>query len=159
MNTPHTLRTRHKKHAGRPSTASVKSPTAFSIALIRNSAIGLGCSLGGALLFLLCATFIAYHSTDPNILLQPLAYITLCFSGFLAGASTVRLHGGAPLVCGAIAGILLLLTCCLIHVLLPTAEAFCNPPMIPIRIFVVPLAIIGAYLMQKRPKRSYRRHR
>lgn len=78
-------------------------------------------SLGGALIRALLLSlllfailvggggYIAYQSEDPTALIRPMAYGILLSVSFLFGFLTARIRGRQGLLCGALAGIIMLL--------------------------------------------------
>lgn len=59
------------------------------------------------LLLLVAATFYAYRSEDQAACLAPLAYGVAFFTAFAGGFFTAHRRGGQGLLCGALAGLLL----------------------------------------------------
>ena len=159
MNMSNVRPNRSKKHAGRPSTATIKSPTAQTIALIRNSAIGIGGSLGIALLFLLLAASRLRHADDPVSLTFPIAIGTLYLASLLSGLLTTFLSKESPWLCGAITGGGLLLLCLLLRYILPYSGTHQIIGAFLTRLPILPFALIGAWIGRKRPKSKARRRR
>lgn len=159
MNSPKVHGSHRKKHAGHPSTAPTQSPTALSIAFIRSSAIGSGCALGIALLFLLFGTYAIGRTADPVELIFPLAQTVLYLAALFCGIFTVRIHGSSPWLCGIISSVLLLLFCLLLGAFLPSDGMVRNIGTLLAKLPVIPLALIGAHLAQKRPTRSRKRRK
>ena len=161
MNSSGTRHAKQKKHAGRPNTATTQAPLAFTIAIIRNAAIGVGCAVGSALLFLLAVSFLIRNIADPVTPAFPIAMGTLYVTSLLCGILAVRLGSShQPWLCGIISGGILLLLCLLMRCLLT-----CTGVSQPINSFfsqfaVLPFSVLGAILGQKRPQiRSHRRRR
>ena len=159
MNLPNNHKAHPKKHAGHPSTASVPSPTALAIALIRSSAIGSGCALGIALLFLLFAASAIQRLTDPIALIYPFSLAILYVVALSCGMLTIRIHGQSPWICGTLSGIMLLLLCLLIGAFLPAGNITQVHYALWVRLPVIPLALLGAHLAKKRPVKPRRKRR
>lgn len=159
MNSANIRKMQKKKHAGRPSSISNDAPTASPIALIRNFAIGSGCSLGVALLFLFGATMIVHQLSDPCAAAFPAANAALYLTAFFSGIIAARLYDGPLWLRGLIAGAALLLICLPIGIFLPadTSEVSANPLLL--RLLMLPFSLLGAIAGQKRVRRhSRRRH-
>jgi len=159
MNSSKVHGSHRKKHAGHPSTAPTQSPTALFIAFIRSSAIGSGCALGIALLFLLFGTYVISRTADPIELISPIAQTVLYLAALFCGIFTVRIHGSSPWLCGIISSVLLLLFCLLLGAFLPSDGAMRTIGALLAKLPVIPLALFGAHLSKKRPTKSRRRRK
>ena len=145
---------RFKKHAGRPNTAAIKSPTAHAVALIRSSAIGIAGSLGIALLFLLLAASRLRHADDPIAYTFPIAIGILYLASLLGGLLTTLLSKASPWLCGAISGGELILLCSLLRCTLPYSGTQQIISSFFSQLPILPLAVIGAWIGRKRPRSS-----
>ena len=157
MNTARSHRKHQLKSAGHSPRVSSESVKVSSFALIRNIALGSGATTVFGLLLLLLITWIAHRSADPDSLTLSLSLAALYTTAFFAGILSTRLTKGTPLICGIVAGVLLLLLSLLIALGLPaTGRAF--PNCAPILRLLSPLfSLLGAYLIRKRNRP--RRHR
>jgi putative membrane protein (TIGR04086 family) len=72
-----------------------------------------------ALVLSLVGALIAYLNADPDALLVPLALGSLSLSCLVAGFFAQRSYKSAPIVCGGVCAIALLIVCWLIGALLP----------------------------------------
>jgi len=150
---------RKKKHAGHTDKSSSESRTNSPVTLLRSSALGLVCTVGVGLLFLLIATVVANATADPNAMVQPLALTALYATALFSGMITVRIHGHSSLLCGAIAALLLFMTGLLIGACLPTASTQSIGSTWLTHLPLLPLAIAGAYLARKRTGSTSHRNR
>lgn len=158
MNMSSTPKT-HKKHAGHPPKASAQAPTVRFLALIRNSAKGLVCSLGVALLFLLMTTALVTKAEDPSLLLYPSALTILYIAALLCGAITVRFSRDIPWLCGVTAGCMLLLACMLLGCFIIAPDTQSYPGALLTRVPIPLFSLLGAVSAGKRPRKSPRRKR
>lgn len=154
------IKARKKKLAGHTDKSSSESRANSPVTLLRSSALGLVCTVGIGLLFLLLSAIAAHATPDPNALVKPLALTALYATALFSGIITVRIHGHSSLLCGAIAAGLLILTGLLVGACLPADNAMPIGNMLLLRLPILPLAIAGAYLARKRDKPTHRhRHR
>lgn len=90
-------------NASLPTGYSPKKPHSLLACLCR----GLLSALLLMLLFLVAAAAFAYRSDDPTAHLTPLAYTVAFLTAFAVGFFTARRRAGQGLLCGAMAGLLL----------------------------------------------------
>jgi len=130
----------------------------FSV-LLKNAAIGTGTSLlcGIALIFL--GTVLAWRSNDPTTMVLPLGLGILYLCALIGGIVTIRLHGEKALLCGALCGALLFVLFWVISLFFKGDASFSAPLSLLLRFLTVFFSIIGAFLGQKRTKRSPHRKR
>lgn len=159
MNTSNTRHAHKKKSAGHTNRATSNTPAASWIALLRNAAIGTGCALCIALLFLLVATLVAQHVTDPNILIAPLGLIALYLAALCGGFIITRLQGGDPLLCGLVGGALILLICLAVGLCLPAPGTSHAGNALLTRLPVPLLSILSAVPAAKRRTTVRRKRR
>lgn len=159
MTSLHT-RSNKGKRAGHTDRSVSRSHADSPRAWLRSAALGCVCTVGIGLLLLLLAAVAAKAADDPHAWVPPLSLTALYLTALLAGIVTVRIHGHASLLCGALAAGLMLFLLCLLRVRMPAdapaplGHALLRWSPIP------PLTIAGAYLARKREKTAMRhKHR
>ena len=158
MNMSAIHQTAQKKHAGRTKSTTANTPTARFLALIRSSAIGVGCSLGVALLLLLLSASLLVGMTDPTTWTYPASLTILYLTALLCGLLTKQLSAESSWLCGLTAGTLLLLGCLSIGCFFP-AEEIHSPAMLFGKLPTLLLPFAGTYLVRKKSRKHARRRR
>ena len=109
----------------------------------------------GALIGILCATLllfvatvICYATADPCAFTTPAALSALYLASFASGFAAIRHHRSMALACGALSGIALLLVFLMISIILRshTEETFSALPSFFLRLGMIPVSAIGAYI-------------
>ena len=151
MRETHTRRKSRGKHHTPPSEG-------FSLALVKNGAIGLAIGLLVCLSLLLGSSALLLSLPNPHAPLLPVSVGILYISSLSAGFGARQLHGGAPLLCGVVCGggmvLLFGLVSCFFQKDGESASLF----LLLIRLMAVPVACLGGYLSERKSNQAHRRH-
>lgn len=136
-----------------------KEGTVGLASLLRAAALSLLITLPLCLLLLLLAATLLLCLEDPSAATSTAGVVILFVGAALCGMITVRLHGRRlPLLCGAVAGVLLLLCICAASAFMPSATP--SPLLVTLLLHAAlpPLAILGAKLGGREKKhRKFRK--
>ena len=126
--------------------------------LLSSSLIGFLCALIAILpISALCAA-LCLLAKDPNTLTVPCALLSLGLSSLIGGFCATRRHGSAPLPCGMLCGVLLMLLSYLLSWIFASQESVFSAPIAHLlRLGILLFTLLGALLGAH--KKSSRRHR
>lgn len=112
-------------------------------------------TLGGVVLSL-ASTAVAYTSTDPDRLVIPLALGTIAVSATAAGFVSRLSCKAAPLVCGSLCGLSLLMLCFFFSCFLPDSLRGGMPAALSwgLRGGVMVFCILGAFMAANMPQKG-----
>ena len=125
-------------------------PEGFSLLLLKNGGLGLCIGLLCVAILLPCGAALCYAMPNPHALLSAVAMGILYASSLVGGWSSRQLHGTAPLSCGLISGGGMLLLWGLISCFLPKDGKETSLRSLLLRMLILPLAFLGAYLCHKK---------
>ena len=114
-------------------------------------------SLGLGLIASLVATAAALASPDPNALIAPLSCAITAICSLVGGFVTRRRTRHSPLLCGAIAGAMLVALFGLLGAILPTTHAWPASVAWGLRGGMLAFALLGASLGSNLPKKCRRK--
>lgn len=132
-----------------------KERTAGLASLLRAAALSLLITVPVCLLLLLLTAALLLRLADPSAATSVAGIAVLFICALLCGVLTARLHNRRlPLLCGAVAGVLLLLCLCVTSTFMPSSAAS-NPLLVTLLLHAAlpPLAILGAKLGGREKKR------
>ena len=104
-------------------------------------------SMSAAFLFMLIATAMAFNTADPCVLIMPISLSAIYLTGIFCGFLSSKLHRGAPLVSGAVSGLMLILAVLIISLFLKSETlTFASGTKAILFLAIIPAVFIGAFL-------------
>ncbi len=122
--------------------------------ILRSMPLTLGITIAAYLLLITLGAAIALRSPDPVALTVPFAYGAVGIASFLGGILSARRNPAAPLAGGLMTG--LALSMILVLIGLCTGRAPISVWIV--RLFVIPIHLLGAYIARPRDRVTNRAH-
>ena len=127
--------------------------------VLPHAALGMLLALLCSGLMLLIGAMVCLRSENPTEWILPWGLAALYLPAMLGGIVTVRRYGGAPLLCGALCGLFVLIFFWLVSIFFGKTDRFSLPISFLLRFLIAMFSVFGALLGRKRAGRRLHRKR